>query len=266
MCDNRCDSCAFNSKEKVVAIVSGGMDSVTMLKMLVDQGKDVLVMNFSYGSKHNEKERAALQWICREMGLNLYTYDLPIKTTMILPSGDQQSEDLLVSNLLKSGEDIPDGHYEEENMRKTVVPFRNGIMLSIAVGFAESHGALAVYYGNHAGDHVIYNDCRPEFVQALDAASIVGTCTGIQIRSPFAAMTKTQIAKLGMRIGAPLDIAWTCYKGGDRPCGTCSTCVERIEAFWNIGIPDPQLDVEEWEKAVTNMKAVVSEYNKRIGK
>lgn len=242
--------------ERVVAIVSGGMDSVTMLKMLVDEGKEVLVMNFSYGSKHNEMERAALKWICCEMGLNLYTYDLPINTTMTLPNGDQQSEDLLASNLLKSGDDVPDGHYEEENMKKTVVPFRNGIMLSVAVGFAESHGATAIYYGNHAGDNTNYPDCRPAFVEAMGQASVLGTFEGVEVRSPFVEMTKADIAEMGSEIGAPLDRAWSCYRGGERPCLRCCTCVERIWAFHQAGIKDPQLTDVEWADGVNNMLEV----------
>lgn len=242
--------------ERVVAIVSGGMDSVTMLKMLYDQGKDIQVMNFSYGSKHNRKERAALEQICTRLNLPLYTYDLPVNTVKIHPNGDQQSDNLLTSDLLKSGGEIPEGHYEEENMRKTVVPFRNGIMLSIAVGFAESHGARAVYYGNHAGDNTNYPDCRPEFVDAMNQTAILGTFEGIEIRSPFVHKTKADIVALGIRIDAPLDIAWSCYRGEDRPCLKCCTCTERIEAFYKNGIQDPQLTDEEWEKGVANMLAV----------
>jgi len=243
-------------RERVVAIVSGGMDSVTMLKMLVDEGKDVFVLNFSYGSKHNQKERSALVQICSRLQLEMYVYDLPVDIMMLSPSGAQQPKNLLVSDLLESGNDVPEGHYEEENMRKTVVPFRNGIMLSIAVGFAESHGARAVYYGNHSGDNINYPDCRPEFVQAMGKASVVGTFEGVEIRSPFVHMTKADIAAKGMKIGAPLDLAWSCYRGQGRPCLRCGTCVERCGAFYSNGLKDPQLTDAEWNQAVEYMKSV----------
>ncbi len=258
----------MSEKEKVVAVVSGGMDSVTMLKMLVDDPtKDPIAINFSYGSKHNKQERAALVKICDMLGAVLYLYDLPIQVEKVLCRQKGligiEFEDLLASNLLLSGEDVPEGHYEEENMKSTVVPFRNGIMLSIAVGFAESHGATAVYYGNHTGDHAVYNDCRPEFVSAICTAAEIGTYAAIQIRSPFADITKAQIAKLGTEIGAPLDIAWTCYKGGDRPCLKCCTCVERCEAFYVNKLRDPQLTDQEWGYAVQYMKCACEEHNKK---
>lgn len=255
--------------ERVVAIVSGGMDSVTMLKMLVDQGKDVLVMNFSYGSKHNEKERAALRRICQEMCLSLYTYDLPLEVELQVGYDHKtnllgtEMVNLLASNLLKSGEDVPDGHYEEENMKKTVVPFRNGIMLSVAVGFAESHGASAVYYGNHAGDNTNYPDCRPAFVEAMGQAAVLGTFQGIEIRSPFVHLTKSDIAAKGIQIGAPLDIAWSCYRGQERPCLRCCTCVERIWAFHSAGLRDPQLTDAEWEDGVANMLKVEADFQEK---
>lgn len=253
------------SKEKVVAIVSGGMDSVTMLTQLVKQDKDVQVLNFSYGSKHNQKERAALLKIAGILGVPVHLVDLPLDVETWTPGEVfPKKTSMLKSNLLLAGDAIPEGHYEEENMKKTVVPFRNGIMLSIAVGFAESHGCAAVYYGNHQGDSCNYPDCRQLFVDAMGQASVLGTFEGIQVRSPFVDMTKADIAKLGMEIEAPLEIAWSCYNGqGFRPCLKCCTCVERCESFYKNGLRDPQLTDGEWSEAVENMLSVCEDWENK---
>jgi len=248
---------------KVVAIVSGGMDSVTLLKKLLVDGYEILVLNFSYGSKHNFMERRALLDVCDHLHVKAYLYDLPTTADQYIPSIHNafQAVPLLESGLLKTGGEIPEGHYAEPTMKETVVPFRNGIMLAIAVGFAESHGATAVYYGNHAGDHAVYPDCRGEFVLSMSQAALKGTYEGIQIFSPFAGMTKAEIVKLGLEIDAPLHLTWSCYKGGNRPCLVCSTCVERIQAFYDTGCIDPSLTGEEWAHGVANMKKVIARFN-----
>jgi len=252
------------SKEKVVAIVSGGMDSVTLLKKLLVDGYEVMVLNFNYGSKHNFKERRALLDVCDQLNVPAYLYDLPTNADQYIPNASNEFHEvpLLESGLLKTGGAIPEGHYAEPTMKQTVVPFRNGIMLAIAVGFAESHGCTAVYYGNHAGDHAVYPDCRSEFVKAMDDASVLGTFERIEIRSPFKKMTKTDIVKLAVKIDAPLALTWTYYKGGARPCLVCSTCVERIQAFHDAGCIDPSLTGKEWAEGVENMKRVVEQYAK----
>lgn len=251
-----------DQKERVVAIVSGGVDSVTLLTKLIREDKDVMVLNFSYGSKHNEKERAALLKIGKILGIPIHLFDLPLDVEVWTPGEIfPQKMSLLRSNLLKTGEDIPEGHYAEPLMKQTVVPFRNGIMLAIAVGFAESYGCTAVYYGNHAGDHQGYPDCRSTFVQALGQASVLGTFEGIEIRSPYVKMTKADIVKLGVEIGAPLELTWSCYKGGDRPCLKCGTCEERILAFYTASVQDPALTDEEWEVGVENMLKVEENWN-----
>jgi 7-cyano-7-deazaguanine synthase len=147
--------------------------------------------------------------------------------------------DLFASDLLKSGGDIPDGHYEEQTMKQTVVPFRNGIMLAIAAGLAESHGAEGLVIAAHAGDHAIYPDCREPFMQAMADAMKSGTYAGIQLLRPFIATDKTGIAALGSKLGVDYSLTWSCYKGGDTHCGTCGTCVERREAFLLAGVADP---------------------------
>jgi len=251
--------------DKVVAIVSGGLDSVVMLKQLVDEGHEVLVLNFSYGSKHNKAERRSLLNICDMMNLPTYLFDIPVNIKKCHPRSFNSYDNvsLLSSDLLQSGDDVPEGHYEDPNMKQTVVPFRNGIMLSIAVGFAESYGAKAVYFANHAGDHAVYPDCRQEFAVAIDIAAQLGTYEKIEVRSPFAKMTKAQIAKLGVEIGARLDLTWSCYCGGDRPCLKCATCVERTEAFHLNNLKDPALTIEEWDQAVLYMRAAIND--KKVG-
>jgi 7-cyano-7-deazaguanine synthase len=140
---------------------------------------------------------------------------------------------------LKSGGDVPDGHYEEKVMKQTVVPFRNAIMLSIACGFAESMGAQGLVIAAHGGDHAIYPDCREDFMRAMGDAMRLGTYAGVALLRPFIALNKAQIAAEGARRGVDFARTWSCYKGGAIHCGTCGTCVERREAFLVAGVPDP---------------------------
>ena len=142
------------------------------------------------------------------------------------------------SSLLKNGGDIPEGHYANENMLSTVVPFRNGIMLAIAVGMAESNNLKYVMMANHGGDHTLYPDCRPEFVNAFDSAAAAGTYVGVHLRAPYTNMTKADIARRGKMLGIDYAETWSCYKGGIHPCGHCGTCIERREALAEAGIPD----------------------------
>jgi 7-cyano-7-deazaguanine synthase len=146
---------------------------------------------------------------------------------------------LFKSDLLRSGGDIPEGHYAEESMKKTVVPFRNGIMLSVATGFAESIGADAVTIAAHSGDHAIYPDCREPFMRAIGEAMEEGTYAGIRLLRPFIDMDKAAIARRGVELGVDFAETWSCYKGGEIHCGICGTCVERREAFLLAGLQDP---------------------------
>jgi 7-cyano-7-deazaguanine synthase len=148
---------------------------------------------------------------------------------------------LFSSTLLKGGAAVPDGHYEADTMRQTVVPFRNAIMLSIAAGLAESIGAEGLVIAAHGGDHVIYPDCREEFMRAFAEAMRTGTYAGIKLLRPFIAMNKAQIAAEGARLGIDFARTWSCYKGGAVHCGKCGTCVERREAFALAALPDPTI-------------------------
>jgi 7-cyano-7-deazaguanine synthase len=145
------------------------------------------------------------------------------------------------SSLLSGAEAIPNGNYDEENMKSTVVPFRNGIMLSIACGLAESRGLKRVLIANHGGDHAIYPDCRPEFIHAMDAAMRAGTYINVEIAAPYTNLTKADLVRRGAKLGIDYGQTYSCYRGGEKHCGTCGTCTERREAFQEAGIADPTI-------------------------
>ena len=207
-----------------VIILSGGMDSTTLL--YDQQERIALAISFDYGSKHNAREIPFAELHCQRLGIRHVVVKLDFMTKYFK------------SSLLQGGEDIPEGHYAEENMKSTVVPFRNGIMLSIAIGLAESAGLQHVMMANHSGDHTIYPDCRPEFVSAMSEAARVGTFPGITLLCPFTNMTKGDIARRGRELGIDYAETWSCYQGGERHCGRCGTCVERREALQQAGITD----------------------------
>jgi len=210
-----------------VIILSGGMDSVTLL--YDQQERIALAVTFDYGSKHNAREIPFARLHCRRLGIE----------HLVIPLGFMAQ--YFNSSLLQGGEEIPEGHYAEENMKSTVVPFRNGIMLSVAVGLAESRGLQHVMMANHSGDHTVYPDCRPEFVQAMSEAARTGTFPGITLICPFTHLTKAQIAARGLELGIDYAETWSCYKGGEKHCGKCGTCVERHEALMVAGIKDPTI-------------------------
>ncbi len=207
-----------------ILILSGGMDSVTLLYDYQDRIQ--LAISFDYGSKHNSREIPFAKLHCQRLGIE----------HLVIPLDFMQR--FFQSSLLKGGEEIPEGHYADENMKSTVVPFRNGIMLAIAAGMAESRGLKNVMMANHGGDHAIYPDCRPEFVDAMDRAITAGTYEGVKLLAPYTSLTKTQIALIGKKIGINYAETWSCYKGGAHHCGKCGTCVERREALAEAGIPD----------------------------
>ena len=212
---------------KVCVLLSGGMDSVTALHHAAREHDVVSALSFDYGSKHNASEIPCAQWHAAQLGVP--------HTVIALPFVNEH----FASDLLQSGGDIPDGHYAEENMKRTVVPFRNGIMLSIAAGFAESRGAEGLVIAAHSGDHAIYPDCREPFMQAMSDAIRLGTYVEIEVLRPFIQTDKTGIARLGAELAVDFARTWSCYKGGATHCGTCGTCVERREAFLLAGLADP---------------------------
>ena len=212
---------------KALVLLSGGMDSVTALYHAAAEHEVTEALSFDYGSKHNHCEIPFARHHAAALG---------VRHTVIPLSFIGEH---FTSDLLQSGGAIPDGHYEAESMKRTVVPFRNGIMLSVAAGFAESRGAEALVIAAHAGDHAIYPDCREPFLQAMSDAIRLGTYAGVQVLRPFIAMTKAQIAARGAALGVDFAQTWSCYKGGAIHCGTCGTCVERREAFALAGLSDP---------------------------
>src|SRR3954463_5060093 len=211
----------------VVVLCSGGMDSVTALYWAARGHTVTAVLSFDYGAKHNHREIPFAREHAAKLGVRHETVALPFVNQ------------LFASDLLLGGGDIPEGHYEAENMKQTVVPFRNAIMLSIATGFAESIGAEALVIAAHGGDHAIYPDCREDFMGALGEAMRLGTYAGVKLLRPFIALNKGQIAAEGAKLGVDFARTWSCYKGGPVHCGKCGTCVERREAFANAGLPDP---------------------------
>ena len=210
-----------------VIIVSGGMDSITMLYEFKDQ--IALGVSFNYGSNHNNREIPFAEMHCKRLGIPHITIDLGF-----MPQ-------YFKSSLLEGADAIPEGNYDEENMKSTVVPFRNGIMLSIAIGIAESNHLKHVLMANHGGDHTIYPDCRPAFVDAMSAAAQAGTFEDVTIEAPYTNITKADIARHGKQLGIDYSETWSCYKGGERHCGKCGTCRERIEALAEAGIEDHTL-------------------------
>ena len=205
-----------------VIVLSGGMDSTTLLHDRKDQ--IALAVTFDYGSKHNEREIECARRNCDMLGIEHIVIPLEFMGRYFK------------SSLLIGGEEIPEGHYADENMKSTVVPFRNGIMLSIAAGLAESRGLKNVMLANHGGDHAIYPDCRPGFVDAMSEAIRQGTYDGVVIDAPYTNISKSDIARIGKRVGVDYSLTYSCYKGGEKHCGKCGTCVERMEALRDAGI------------------------------
>ena len=205
-------------------IVSGGMDSITLLHEYKD--RIAVGITFDYGSNHAKKEIPFAKLHCERLGIEHIVIPLDF------------IHKYFKSSLLEGADAIPEGHYADDNMMSTVVPFRNGIMLSIACGIAESKKLQNVMIANHFGDHAIYPDCRGEFIAAMSEAMCAGTYKHIQILAPYTNITKTDIARHGKELGIDYAETWSCYKGGEKHCGKCGTCVERKEALRDAGIED----------------------------
>lgn len=205
-------------------VLSGGLDSTTLLYDYADS--IALAVTFQYGSNHNKREAAFAKYHCDKLGIEHIEIDLAFMGKYFK------------SSLLDGAEAIPEGNYDEDNMKSTVVPFRNGIMLSVAAGLAESRGLKNVMMANHSGDHAIYPDCRPEFVKAMTAAIEAGTYEGVKLVAPYTDITKADIVSRGAKLGIDYSKTYSCYKGGVHHCGVCGTCRERKEAFTMAGVKD----------------------------
>ena len=212
---------------RVIVLLSGGMDSVCALYEARTHHEVAACLSFDYGAKHHARELPLARHHAELLGV-------PHTTVPLAFIGQH-----FTSALLQNGAPIPTGHYEEASMKQTVVPFRNGIMLAIAAGFAESQGASGLVIAAHAGDHAIYPDCREPFMEAMAAAIRLGSYGSIEVHRPFIAMTKAQIAQRGHALGVDFQKTWSCYVGAETHCGECGTCVERREAFLLAEITDP---------------------------
>ncbi len=204
---------------KAVVLLSGGMDSTTLLHLAKRECEEVKALSFDYGQRHRKELESAV-WQAQDVGVEHRIVDL----TSLVP--------LLAGSALTDGAvDVPEGHYADETMKATVVPNRNMLMASIAAAWAVSSGFNAIAMAVHAGDHAIYPDCRPEFVEALAAVLEVANYESIDVWTPFLYASKGDIAHTGIELGVDFDRTWTCYKGLDEPCGKCGSCVERAEAL-----------------------------------
>ena len=210
-----------------VIIYSGGLDSTTLL--YEERERVALAVTFDYGSNHAAREIACARHHCEQLGIEHIVIELGFMSRYFQ------------SSLLSGGDAIPSGNYDEENMKSTVVPFRNGIMLSIACGLAESRGLKRVLIANHGGDHAIYPDCRPEFINAMDAAMRAGTYVNVEVAAPYTNLSKADLVCRGAQLGIDYSHTYSCYRGSEQHCGTCGTCTERKEAFREAGIADPTI-------------------------
>jgi 7-cyano-7-deazaguanine synthase len=230
---------------KTVVICSGGLDSVTLAYKVAAEHELIGLISFDYGQRHRKEVDFA--GICAQ---RLGTEHSIINISSI---GAMLSGSALTDNVT-----VPDGHYAEETMKATVVPNRNAIMLTIAYGIAAARGAEAVAAAVHGGDHFIYADCRPAFIDAFQAMQNLALdgLAEIKLSTPFVTRSKADIVAVGHELGVPFENTWSCYKGGDTHCGRCGTCVERLEAFAIAGVVDPTAyeDTTFWQTAVDRAK------------
>jgi len=211
---------------KVVVIYSGGMDSFTVLNRALHDGKEVYALTFDYGQRH-VKEIEFASSVCQSLNVNHKVIDISAINQLL--AGSSLTDDI----------EIPEGHYEAESMKSTVVPNRNMILISLAVGYAVSVGASQVYYGAHSGDHAIYPDCRPEFVMKMNDVCKIANYESVEIFSPYLTVSKSDILTDGLKMGLTYENTWTCYNGREKACGQCGACQERLEAFSDNNATDP---------------------------
>lgn len=211
---------------KVVVIYSGGMDSFTVLNRAIAEGKEVYALTFNYGQRH-VKEIEVARKVCEHLDVSHKVIDI------------REINSLLAGSSLTDDIKIPEGHYEEESMKSTVVPNRNMVLLSLAIADAVSLKATEVYYGAHSGDHAIYPDCRPEFVRKMNEVSLLANYEPVHIITPYLNNSKAEILTDGLKMGLDYSNTWTCYNGREKSCGKCGACVERLEAFRENDKKDP---------------------------
>ncbi|NQV99558.1 MAG: 7-cyano-7-deazaguanine synthase QueC [Rhodospirillales bacterium] len=230
---------------KTIVVCSGGLDSVTLAHKIANEAELLRLVTFDYGQRH--KKEIDFARACAER------LAVPCDVVDIGAIGK-----LLSGSALTDDVDVPDGHYAEDSMKLTIVPNRNAIMLTIAFGIAAAQKADAVATAVHGGDHFIYPDCRPAFIDAFQAmqSQALDGFADIRLYTPFVSISKSAIVSDGMRYQTPFEATWSCYKGGDIHCGRCGTCVERREAFHLAGVNDPTsyADPEFWQSALLTAK------------
>mgnify|MGYP000309346874 FL=1 len=211
---------------KIIVVYSGGLDSFTLLNEAIRSGKDVSALSFNYGQKHN-KELHFVEKFCAQESIDSKIVDV------------SSIKELFQGSSLTDEIDIPKGHYEDDSMKSTVVPNRNMILISLALGYAVTKEAEEVWFGAHAGDHAIYPDCRPEFVEKMDAVARIANYSPIAVKAPYIAMSKTEIIAIGLNMQLDYGLTWTCYEGKELACGSCGACHERLESFAANNVIDP---------------------------
>lgn len=223
-----------------LCLLSGGLDSTTLLYQTLEEYEKVRAVSFDYGQRHR-RELGAARDIAYEFGIPHDVIDLWTLGRLLRGSA-----------LSDPSVEVPHGHYAKDTMAITIVPNRNAIMLNCAVGIAIGVGLDAVRAAMHAGDHAVYPDCRPQFITAMNILVKVATETDVAIEAPFIHKSKAEIVKLGAQLGVPWEMTWSCYEGGSAHCGRCGTCVERQEAFAEAGVFDPTryVDAEFWKQEV----------------
>lgn len=213
-------------------ILSGGLDSTTILASVASRtdSEKIGAINFFYGQRH-AKEMGAAKRIANHYRVSFLQMDLRGVFSAI--KGNALTD--------QNNVEVPEGHYTDDSMRQTVVPFRNLVFISAAAAYAGSIGASRIYMGAHAGDYPVYPDCRPQFIKAVGQVLEVGHYSPLVIETPFINHTKAEIVEFGLQLDTPFELTWTCYRGTPRPCGKCGACVERVEAFALNGLKDPLL-------------------------
>ncbi|MFE3196850.1 7-cyano-7-deazaguanine synthase QueC [Embleya sp. NPDC059237] len=221
----------IDTRRHAVVVASGGLDSTTVAYLLAERGHSLTLLSVDYGQRH----RTELDYAAKIAGLLLARHEIVDLTGVgALLTGSALTDPTVP---------VPDGRYTQANMRSTVVPNRNAILLAIAAGLAVSTDADLVAFGAHSGDHTVYPDCRPAFFDAIEAAILAGnegfTAPGFRLEAPFLHLTKADVVLSAAQLGVPFELTWSCYRGGSEHCGTCSTCIERRQAFTEAGVPDP---------------------------
>ena len=231
---------------KTLVVCSGGLDSVSLAHNIAARGELMGLISFDYGQRHRKELDFAAAAASR---LGVFHQIIDMRAIGSQLTGSALTDDV----------DVPDGHYAEETMRITVVPNRNAIMLTVAFGVAAARQADAVAIAVHGGDHFIYPDCRPGFIESFDAMQrhALDGYASVKLLAPYVTGSKADIVTDGARTGTPFVETWSCYKGGETHCGRCGTCVERREAFHLAGVQDPTdyEDPDFWKAATEGFKA-----------